>query len=558
MTKLKYALTAMLMIFCVASLTYGGQNSGASVTVDLYSAAPTTTSDQGNSTITDIDADTDIYVKVYLNDVSNLFLYYVELLIDPNKLTWEKYGLSDGKPSLTGEVNIINKEQTDFLAVYGGATVPGTADGIYTKVKVGAYMSVNRSVITDPYAADGKGLAAVIKLKTKSTFTSDDRAEIIVKQAKLEDNGQPSSVVEFATKTYYVAGVINPDTTEVDDDTDVETTTTSDTATIALKFKSGATANVKFQSGTGISGKTVTVRNQGTSLPDSLLNVLKYKAVKNQNAARFRITSNIATAFTSQLRFKYTNAGLAAMGITNGSAAESRLIFAYLNAFNAWQRVAGTVDTLNNRVTATVTHFSEWAVVDSNNALVVPVEMSVFTARVDAEDGVVLEWSTVSETNNYGFYIERSVDNVTFEEVGFVKGSGTSYDENIYAYIDTDALSAGQYYYRLKQVDYDGTYEYSSIVKAIVQAPSNYVLSQAYPNPFNPTTTIEFSLKESGFVKLMVYNTLGQEVARLVNDNMVAGKHKVMFDAKNLASGMYIYKINVNGFTSARKIVLMK
>jgi len=199
-----------------------------------------------------------------------------------------------------------------------------------------------------------------------------------------------------------------------------------------------------------------------------------------------------------------------------------------------------------------------WALVDSTEANVVPVELSTFAARTDAKDGVMLEWATSSETNNYGFYIERSIDNENFKQIGFVMGSGNSSKEISYSYIDADAYEVGTYYYRLRQVDFDGKFEYSSIVSVNVKAPDKYTLLQAYPNPFNPVTNIEFNLKENGYVRLLVYNTLGQVVQTLIDDDLNAGKHKVTFNAKNLASGIYIYKLNVNGFTDTKKIVLVK
>ena len=148
---------------------------------------------------------------------------------------------------------------------------------------------------------------------------------------------------------------------------------------------------------------------------------------------------------------------------------------------------------------------------------------------------------------------------MNFVEIGFVKGNGNSAKELAYSYIDKDALEVGTYYYRLRQIDFDGSFAYSKPASVGVKAPDKYSLFSAYPNPFNPTTNIEFSLKEKGNVKLIVYNTLGQVVQTIVdNKEMNAGKHRVMFNAKNLASGMYIYKIQVNGFTDAKKVVYMK
>jgi len=281
------------------------------------------------------------------------------------------------------------------------------------------------------------------------------------------------------------------------------------------------------------------------------------KTIIEGNAAAFyNIETTITEPFTAEVQFTFTSAGLLAAGVTDDP---EKLVLAYFgDAEDNWMKVETVIDPVSMTATATISSFSVWAVVDSTDAHVVPVELSSFAARTDAKDGVMLEWATASETNNYGFYIERSIDNENFNEIGFVKGSGNSSKEISYSYIDADVNEVGTYYYRLRQVDFDGKFEYSNIVNVNIKAPDKYALLQAYPNPFNPVTNIEFSLKEKGYVRLMVYNTLGQVVQTLVDDDLNAGKHKVTFNAKNLASGIYIYKLNVNGFTDTKKIVLMK
>ena len=126
-----------------------------------------------------------------------------------------------------------------------------------------------------------------------------------------------------------------------------------------------------------------------------------------------------------------------------------------------------------------------------------------------------------------------------------------------YSFADNN-LSAGTYSYRLKQVDYDGTFEYSKTIEAEIVTPNKFELSQNYPNPFNPTTSIKFNLPEAGNVKLAVYNLLGQEVKILVNGFKAAGLYNINLDAKDLTSGVYLYKLEANGINTVRKMTLLK
>ena len=186
---------------------------------------------------------------------------------------------------------------------------------------------------------------------------------------------------------------------------------------------------------------------------------------------------------------------------------------------------------------------------------VIPVELTSFTASTSGER-IKLDWQTASETNNYGFEVERKASGQEFTKIGFVAGYGTTTETKNYNFIDKNVLSE-TYTYRLKQVDFDGTFEYSSEVEVDLM-PSVYSLSQNYPNPFNPNTNIKFSLKEAGYVKLAVYNTLGEGISVLANGQSEAGFFEVNFDASNLSSGTYIYRLETPGFVTAKKMLLMK
>ena len=188
-----------------------------------------------------------------------------------------------------------------------------------------------------------------------------------------------------------------------------------------------------------------------------------------------------------------------------------------------------------------------------------PVELSSFSASTIGST-VKLSWKTETEVNNYGFDVERSelsAERQAWEKIGFVNGNGNSNSPKSYTFTDTDVLS-GKYSYRLKQIDNDGKFEYSKVIEVDLGAPTKFELSQNYPNPFNPVTTIRFSLPEAGNVKLTLFNILGQEIKTLVNDFKESGVHTINFDATDLNSGMYIYKIEAGNFVQTRKMTLIK
>jgi hypothetical protein len=214
-----------------------------------------------------------------------------------------------------------------------------------------------------------------------------------------------------------------------------------------------------------------------------------------------------------------------------------------------------------------VTNSSNWAGSDlrvgfqdltdniGNGAL--PVELAFFAAHING-DNVELRWRTETEVNNYGFDIERAKENADWLNIGFVEGHGNSNSPRQYGFIDSDIGLSGNYYYRLKQIDNDGSYEYSDVVSVEVGVPNNFYLSQNYPNPFNPGTRIDFTVPEKQMVSLRVYNTLGELVSELVNEEREAGSYSVIFDASRLPSGVYIYRLQTSSFASNKKMTLLK
>jgi hypothetical protein len=230
-----------------------------------------------------------------------------------------------------------------------------------------------------------------------------------------------------------------------------------------------------------------------------------------------------------------------------------------------WTFPGGTINTTTNQATITgVTSFSDWSLGEQS---ALPVELSSFSASV-VGNSVKLNWKTETEVNNYGFDVERNTPlnplsrgeaegRGVWEKIGFVNGNGNSNSPKSYSFTDTDVLS-GKYSYRLKQIDNDGQFEYSKTIEVDLGAPTKFELSQNYPNPFNPTTTIRFSLPEASDVNLTLFNVLGQEIKTLVKEFKESGVHTINFDASDLNSGIYIYRLEAGSQTLTRKMTLIK
>lgn len=186
----------------------------------------------------------------------------------------------------------------------------------------------------------------------------------------------------------------------------------------------------------------------------------------------------------------------------------------------------------------------------------VPVELNSFAATANLNN-VILNWTTLTETNNSGFEIERKSKLSDWVTISFIPGFGTSTEMHSYNYKDND-LKGGNYSYRLKQIDLDGTFKYSDSIKIEIIAPREFSLKQNYPNPFNPSTTIEFKIPEQAIINLSVYNMLGERVATIINDMLEGGNHKIEFNASDLASGIYLVKMSSDSFSDVIKINLLK
>ena len=196
-----------------------------------------------------------------------------------------------------------------------------------------------------------------------------------------------------------------------------------------------------------------------------------------------------------------------------------------------------------------------------------PIQLANFTATPINQSQVRLNWTTLTEINNYGFEVQRSDSSqlhyLTIPN-SFIPGHGTTNEPQYYTYIN-QSVPGGVWYYRLKQSDLDGTIHYTDGVRVDMltgvkekETPTVFSLSQNYPNPFNPSTTIRYGLPRRSFVTVTVYTMLGQQVAQLVNEEQGVGYHEVMFENPGLASGVYVYKLQADGYMAVRKLLLMK
>ena len=204
---------------------------------------------------------------------------------------------------------------------------------------------------------------------------------------------------------------------------------------------------------------------------------------------------------------------------------------------------------------ADVSNLSVW-VAHVTDSTTVPVELTDFSANINGNE-VLLSWETSTEINSLNFEVQRSTANSDFHTIGVVNGNGTSTENHIYSYTDK-LLSKGIYNYRLKQVDYNGSFKYSKTLEINYSGVKDFTLYQNYPNPFNPTTTIGYELPEAGYVSLKVYDVLGNEVALVDEGFKQPGLHESVFDGRNLSSGIYVYSIQTGNKIQNKNMIILK
>ena len=243
------------------------------------------------------------------------------------------------------------------------------------------------------------------------------------------------------------------------------------------------------------------------------------------------------------------------------------------DAASAWSDITATAsqNTTNHTFALSgIASFSEFSISD-NGENPLPVELVSFTAN-QADGKVTLSWQTATEVNNYGFEIERKVSSPqssvgsqsqnTWEKIGFVQGHGNSNSTKEYSFVD-NSVQSGKYFYRLKQIDNDGGFNYSQEVEVKAEdIPTEFALYQNYPNPFNPSTVISWQLAVGAHVTLKVYDVLGNEIVTLVDEEKEPGSYEVEFQStvgnRQLAGGAYFYQLKAGAFVQTKKMLYLK
>ncbi len=227
-----------------------------------------------------------------------------------------------------------------------------------------------------------------------------------------------------------------------------------------------------------------------------------------------------------------------------------------LDLYNALRSYAG-VDECTGTVPNSTYGFGKldiYATINTSDPL--PVELTSFSAILK-ENAVILNWRTETEVNNHGFEIQRSIQTDKWDVLGFVDGNGTTTEITRYSFKDR-IKKPGTYKYRLKQIDFDGSIEYSPEIEVDVNVPTEFSLYQNYPNPFNPSTTIKFALPKKADLIIAVYNSLGEKVAEAFKGELEEGYHQVDFIATFLPSGVYFYRFESEQFVAVKKMILIK
>ncbi len=356
--------------------------------------------------------------------------------------------------------------------------------------------------------------------------------------------------------------------------------TLSNATTVSGSCSIATGASIVETAGQYVLGTTTTTQSVGTSAStlggigvslnsgaDNLGNVSVTRVAGSSGAVtvsgktginrKWTITSDNAPAAGRDLTLMWD------AGDDNGKNPAAAQVWKSTDAGSTWSAIGIPVDASSSRsVTVNTNSFSQWTVSDGSNTL--PVQLASFTA-IGSHTGALLMWKTATETNCYGFEVERraisgqSSMSSDWKNVGFVCGSGSSNLPREYLFNDATTES-GRFAYRIKQMDQDGSFTYYNAAEVEIGcAPKMMTLCDNYPNPFNPTTNIEFSVPEDGHATLTIFNILGQKVATLFDDFAQAGFYmKVAFHASNLSSGMYLSRLEYNGHTMVKRMILSK
>jgi len=297
-------------------------------------------------------------------------------------------------------------------------------------------------------------------------------------------------------------------------------------------------------------------------------------------------TTYIASYFAPNGQYSATSYAFQSAGITNGPLTllkdgvdGGNGVFVYSgggvfptnsnNSDNYWVDVTyvpnfGTAQTvnytlssmidLNNCTNAGPSISTASVTVNPIPCSILPVELLDFNASV-IDRKTILNWNTVTEINNAGFEVERSVNGISWKTLGFIKGAGTSYSTQHYQFTDGSVLN-GKYLYRLKQIDLDNKFKYSKVLSVTLSGNLVYELGQNYPNPSHGEAVISYSVPERINVYIALYDMYGRTVQVLANKTTSAGTYTVNLNTDNLAKGEYFYRMQAGTFSSVKKLIV--
>ncbi len=329
-------------------------------------------------------------------------------------------------------------------------------------------------------------------------------------------------------------------------------TGTSGTITATRFLNAPNTVNVaglgaQITSDANMSATTVTRGHAAQTGSNSNESIVRY----------YDIQPSVNSGLDATLEFFYDNSEL------NGLDESTLELWRSENGGSTYASAGGTVaPSLNVVVLSGIDAFSRWTAASTNAPL--PVELATFEARRD-DESVALTWETLSETNSAAFTIQRAnatardTTDLQWTSIGRVQAAGTTNQPQTYRFNDGNVPYAAQtLHYRLKQIDRDGTATYEGEVEVSLGAPRRLTLHGNFPNPFRDATTIRYELPEAADVRLSVFDMLGRRVQELVNERQTAGRKQIRFDAANLPSGSYFYRLRVDDQTETRRLIIVR
>lgn len=280
----------------------------------------------------------------------------------------------------------------------------------------------------------------------------------------------------------------------------------------------------------------------GFDVPDS---------VNGRLSRVWKINTNKTGGITGKLTINFSGLGVL-------ETSKLRILVSQTGVFANSTRYTGTISGSTVNINNFLFTDNLYITLGSKESTL-PVELMSFTSNVKKRN-VTLSWKTSSEINNKGFEVERAHDekSMKWENIGFIKGNGTTNNSRDYKFEDNN-LNSGKYHYRIKQIDFNGVFAYYDLNTIVeINVPDNFLLSQNYPNPFNPKTKIEFKLSKQSNVNMTVTDMAGRLISTLVNKNLQAGYYAIDFDGSNLSSGTYFYTLKTDDEISVKKMMLVK